>query len=176
MISYREAVQSDWENIALLHAKSWQENYRGSMSDDYLDNVVIEERKAVWEKRFAKPNEKQLIILAEENRSLIGLSCIFLESDPKYGALLDNLHVRSDYKRKGIGKILLKKSAKLLMAKSDESSLYLWVLTKNSGAIDFYEKVGGTRHDTKAWKTPDNRSNDTYRYVWNDLEKLSNLE
>jgi len=175
IITYREAVPADWESIAELHALSWQINYRGSMSDHYLDNLVIDERKQVWKKRFDTVNDKQLTILAEQNGQLVGLSCIFLDADPLHQAMLDNLHVHPDSKRQGIGKILMKKSADLILQKSNNTNMYLWVLTTNSKAISFYESVGGTRHDTKVWPTPDNQSNDTFRYVWNDLEKLVNL-
>jgi len=174
MISYREAISSDWENIALLHARSWQLHYRGSMTDDYLDNQVVDERKSVWKKRFEEPNDKQLVTVVESDNLLIGLLCVFLDANVTYGALLDNLHVHPNYMRQGIGKVLMKKSADLAL-QHNQISMYLWVLTGNENAIQFYESVGGIRHDTVTWKTPDNTSGDTYRYVWNDLKKLSNL-
>jgi hypothetical protein len=33
MIDYRPAVSSDAEAVALLHARSWRENYRGAFTD-----------------------------------------------------------------------------------------------------------------------------------------------
>lgn len=174
MTTYRDATPDDWENIAELHALSWQLNYRGSMSDNYLDNHVVAERKSVWKQRFATVNEKQLTILAEQNNQLVGFSCIFLDDDATHGALLDNLHVRTESKRQGIGKVLMKKSAELVLKERSNQSMFLWVLTNNQNAIKFYETLGGIRHDMKP--NPDCRNKDTYRYVWDDLEKLANLQ
>lgn len=176
MIKYRLAKNSDWAGIATLHAKSWQENYRGSMTDDYLDNHVVAERREMWAKRFNNPNEKMQTIVAENQGEIIGLSCMFLDADPEYGNYLDNLHVHLDYKRKGIGKKLMKKSAELLLQKGINLPLYLWVIIENNNAIRFYEDIGGVRKDQHLWKMPDNGSVNTYRYVWYDLEKLANLE
>lgn len=145
------------------------------MSDDYLDNQVVSERKRVWKKRFEQPNDKQKVILAENDDTLVGLSCVYLDTDETYGSLLDNLHVHHDYMRKGIGKMLIKKSTEQVLNHDEHSSMYLWVLIQNINAIKFYEAIGGIRNETKAWRTPDNSNPDTYRYVWNDLKVLSNV-
>jgi len=175
MISYRIAETKDWKSLAALHALSWQENYRGSMSDDYLDNKVVEDRMSVWEKRYENPAENMVSILAEEENDLLGFSCIYLNDDEKYGSLLDNLHVQPKLKRKGIGKSLMAKSAQLLLDKKTNTPLYLWVITRNANAIKFYKSVGGVQEDLKPWPMPDGGQVDTYRYVWYDIKKLSNL-
>lgn len=160
------ATPDDWEEIALLHARSWQENYRGALSDDYLDNQVIDERKKVWKERFSKVDTNQITILAKDENKLVGLSCIFLNHDEQYGALLDNLHVHKDYKRLGIGKVLMDKSISAVNDKTSGSDLYLLVLTQNHGAVRFYESVGGKRMETKTWETSDGSTNETYLYLW----------
>ena len=175
MITYRKANKSDWENIAMLHARSWQLHYRGIVTDEYLDNQVIAERKKVWKKRFEQTNDKQKVILAEQKDNLVGLSCVYLDADKHYGALLDNLHVHQEHMRNGIGKTLMIKSAEVVHQHNQNSSMYLWVLTKNEQSIKFYEAMGGVRHDTKAWKTPDNTHPETYRYVWDNPLILSRI-
>jgi len=175
MILYRNAERKDWRNIAQLHAHSWKIHYRGIVTDDYLDNHVENERKEVWRKRFEQPNKKQITILAEEEEKLIGFTCVFLDADETYGTLLDNLHVHPDRMRHGIGKVLMIKSAESIIKIKSNTSMYLWVLTANEKAISFYEKLGGARHETHKWKTPDNTNPETYRYVWDDLSKLSKL-
>lgn len=161
------ASPDDWESIALLHAQSWIENYRGIVSDEYLDNQVVNERKEVWLKRFSKPNPNQITELVLHENKLVGFSCTFLNHDKKYGALLDNLHVHNDYKRLGIGKQLMNSCFKYLRDKNADTGLYLLVLAENSEAIKFYDKMGGLRMETRAWETPDGGSYDTHLYHWN---------
>ena len=37
MLVFRSATEKDAKGIAALHAKSWQQNYRGTFSDYFLD-------------------------------------------------------------------------------------------------------------------------------------------
>ena len=107
MITYQIAIPSDLENIAQLHAKSWQENNRGILADDYLDNKVQGERLEVWTKRFTYPSDNQHIITAKEKGALLGFTCLFGGKDSKYGTYLDNLHIGKKWHGKGIGQQLM---------------------------------------------------------------------
>ncbi|MGB5274909.1 MAG: hypothetical protein WBN39_12710, partial [Flavobacteriaceae bacterium] len=78
MLVLREPTASDAGNIALLHAKSWQQNYRGALSDSFLDHEVFSERSEVWAKRFKVANPKQLITLAELDGAMVGFGCAYL--------------------------------------------------------------------------------------------------
>ena len=172
MVQYRLANQYDQLKIAQLHAKNWQESYRNAFTEDYLINRVMADRMAVWQKRFEKPNPNQHIILVEENNELIGFSCTYLKEDPIYGALLDNLHVSKNYKGKGIGKELMKCSAQWVYENNPVSKYYLWVLEKNTAAIDFYERLGGQQTESISEKMPDGEMAHVFRYVWIDLKLL----
>ena len=172
MIQYREATPSDYIKIAQLHAESWQINYRGMWADEYLDGPVLEDRLSVWEKRFGQPESKRFILLAEEGESLVGFACSFLDDDPKFGALLDNLHVAADFKRRGIGRDLLMASAKWVNRRRPESAFYLWVLEANLPAIRFYEKLGGIIYETVQMPTPYGAFFPTIRFVWPDTSRL----
>lgn len=50
---YREAEATDADKIATLHAESWKRAYRGHLSDAYLDGPIEDERRSVWQARFA---------------------------------------------------------------------------------------------------------------------------
>ena len=175
MINFRIAVENDWKNIAALHALSWQVNYRGSMTDDYLDNRVIEERASYWKKLYDAPPKNMTTIIAEENNDLLGFSCLYFNADPTYGTYLDNLHVQPHLRKRGIGKKLMAKSAEVMLEKNLAQSLYLWVIVKNIEAIKFYDRIEGAQEDIHKWDMPDGGKVDTYRYVWYDIEKLSKL-
>ena len=87
MLSFRNARKEDAENIAKLHAKSWQSAYKGILSDEYLANNVLKNRLETWQKRFENPKENQYIILVKENDILLGFVCIFGNQDTEYGSL-----------------------------------------------------------------------------------------
>jgi ribosomal protein S18 acetylase RimI-like enzyme len=170
-ITYRTATPTDATAIARLHARSWQENYRGSWKDEFLDHEVIPNRLEVWKKRFERPNEQQYVLLAEDQGNLCGFACTFLDYDPHWGAFMDNLHVSSSHQRKGIGQTLMRKSIERIIQHDPASKLYLWVLQANESAIRFYEKNGGKRVEETLYNNPDGGQSPIFRYVWDDLNK-----
>jgi hypothetical protein len=98
---YREATSKDSEQVALLHARSWKENYRGILREEYLNHEVEQDRLKVWRERLEHPKDNQYILLAEDNNIICGLACVYANHDPVWGSLLDNLHVLSTYKGQG---------------------------------------------------------------------------
>lgn len=166
MIQYKEATASDLEQIAQLHATSWQVHYRDSFSDHYLDGPVFEERLKVWQERFEKPNPKQKILLAKDADHLCGFICYYLDHHPDYGALIDNLHVKPAFQGNGIGKTLMQKAAINIAQNQEPDHYYLYVLVKNSSAIDFYKRLGGRIDGLELFKNPDGEQSEVYRVIW----------
>lgn len=172
MITYREATTDDAEQIAQLHSLSWQQNYRGIWRDEFLNGPVVENRRAVWQNRLSQPTPNQHIIVAEHLGTICGFACLYTDDDPIWGTLLDNLHVHSDQKGRGVGTMLIKSAARWAHAKNPEAGFYLWVLPQNTNARNFYEKLGATNHELVSHETPDGGLSDAYRYVWPDVTKL----
>ena len=52
-ISLVAASAQDLEPIALLHARSWRNTYRGIVPDEFLDQVADSDRRKFWAARFA---------------------------------------------------------------------------------------------------------------------------
>ena len=102
----------------------------------------------------------------------------FLDDDPAWGALLDNLHVAYDRKRGGVGTRMLSLTARTVLAERPGSSLYLWVLEKNAGARAFYDARGGTCVESRPVLAPGgdparlNGSPVGLRYAWPDPATL----
>lgn len=172
MVSFRKAVQTDYENIARLHATSWQQNYRGTFSDHFLDVTVLPERLAVWKTRCAYPSENQCILLAEEEGLLLGFCCAYINQSPQYGTYLDNLHVSDKAKGKGLGTLLILNLSKEIKARNGVHSMYLWVLENNKGAIDFYNKLNGRGGIPVQSNGIGDRPFWQIRYVWDNLDAL----
>ncbi len=117
-------------------------------------------------------NPLHYVILSEDHGELCGFSCIVAEHDSRYGALLDNLHVLPGYQGEGIGRNLMKKSAKWLNQEYPDSSMYLWVFEKNIKARNFYNKLGGDHIETITTEQVDGSKASICRYVWNDVTML----
>jgi ribosomal protein S18 acetylase RimI-like enzyme len=97
---------------------------------------------AVWTERLREPDPRRCTILAG-NGSLVGFANTFFDDDPKWGALLDNLHVADGHKRQGIGARLLALTAEVIIERPRSTGLYLWVLEQNVAAQAFYQARGG---------------------------------
>ncbi len=142
-VRLREATAVDAESIALLHAESWRAHYRGAYSDEYLEGPVYAERVEVWRTRMTSPPPNQYVVVAVQDGALAGFACAYGAEDERWGSLLDNLHVRVDRHRSGIGRRLVMDVAQWCAARYPAQGLYLWVLAQNAGARRFYERIGG---------------------------------
>ena len=129
--------------MADLHADSWRRHYRGAYSDAYLDGDVVTDRRSVWQERLGRPSAPAVTILAEGGGSLLGFIHVVFDHDPRWGSLVDNLHVRAASKRSGIGRQLMAAGAAAVLERSDDGRMYLWVLEQNTAAQAFYTALGG---------------------------------
>ena len=173
MYNFQPASKTDLQAIAQLHTRSWRLNYRGMLSDDYLDNEVENDRIQVWQERLANPSDKQLILLAKREHQLLGFACAYLDKDEVWGSYLDNLHVAQELQSQGIGKQLMEKVALWVKEKSRNNKLYLWVLAENIKAIKFYKRHGGSIHPEIQDTMPDGRIGNIVRVTWADAALLS---
>ena len=169
-ITYRPATVADADRIAVLHARSWQQTYRGIMPDEFLNNEVDAERLEIWQERFAEQPPDRHIIVAEGGNQLVGFACVFMDSDPVYGALLDNLHVAKPGKGRGIGRSLIKQAAEWVQQQDPASPFYLWVYEQNHPARVFYDGLGAVNHEA----VPGDYGV-VLRYGWPDTQKLTKL-
>ncbi|TMF73213.1 MAG: GNAT family N-acetyltransferase [Chloroflexi bacterium] len=144
MIRYRDAMREDATTIATLHAESWRVTYRGSYRDEFLDGPVFQDRMGVWNKRLSMPAPNQFVVLAEEEGLVVGFACAYGRDDEQWGSLLDNIHVRRQQHRQGVGTGLASEVARWCRANYTDCGLYLWVIAQNHQARRFYERLGAT--------------------------------
>lgn len=167
-MTFRNAEMTDAAAIAALHAQSWQVNYRNSMSADYLENVAPQERLDVWTARMNNPLPTRWILLAEEDGELLGFICLERDQDQRWGALVDNLHVNGNYQGRGIGRQLMRQGVEHLRKNATSTNFYLWVLTDNTQAIEFYQRVNGRQVGPAETHVLAGNEVAVYRYVWEE--------
>jgi ribosomal protein S18 acetylase RimI-like enzyme len=171
-LQFRLAGPADAEAIAALHADSWRRHYRGAYSDAFLDGDVVADRLAVWTDRLKEPDAGRHTIVAERGGGLIAFAHIAFDEDETWGALLDNLHVANEHKRRGVASRLLALSAQAVIERG--TGLYLWVLEQNVDAQAFYEARGARRVGRALTSPPGgvagrlNGSPVKLRYAWTD--------
>jgi GNAT superfamily N-acetyltransferase len=144
------------------------------LPDAFLDHEVFADRAALWEQRFNDPDEQlvPVTMVAELNGEIVGFVHSIAEEDPEWGTLLDNLHVRHDAMRLGIGTRLMAETAAWLEERSSTSGLYLWVLEKNAPARRFYDALEG-RVAGSGFSREGGASTAALRYSWPRLGQLS---
>jgi ribosomal protein S18 acetylase RimI-like enzyme len=159
--------------VAALHADSWRRHYRGAYSDAFLDGDVLDDRRAEWGRRLRQPDDRTRTLLLEDgDGQLIGFAHVVFDADPTWGALLDNLHVRSARKRQGLGSGLLSATARIVVERG--TGLHLWVLEQNVAAQSFYEAHGARRVERALTSPPGGvasrlqGSPAKLRYAWSD--------
>jgi GNAT superfamily N-acetyltransferase len=168
-MTIRMAQPADADEVAQLHARSWHTAYRGILSDEFLDGPLLADRLALWRARFAEANRTdQIVLVDEEAGNMRGFACAFLDADPDWGTLLDNLHVVPDRKGKGLGRQLMAAVASQILRRN-RTQLHLWAFEQNHAARRFYERLGGVVTTSHTELAPDGREVNAVRYCWSDL-------
>ncbi|PSW22046.1 GNAT family N-acetyltransferase [Photobacterium sanctipauli] len=168
------ATINDAENIAHLHATSWQGIYQGLLNSDYLKDGVFSERGELWQTRFTSPQPNQRVYIATLNNQLCGFICIYLDQDKAWGTLIENLHVNPSFKGQGIGRTLLHHAAKQASAQANIDGMYLEVLAGNTSAQAFYQYLGAYEAKAQQWQAPEGSTVDEFVYRWDSITTLLN--
>ena len=172
VIELKPAQFSDHPAIANIHAQSWQNNYRNILSDLFLDKEVEKERLVFWHNRFLSSPATQQVTLATTNQNIVGFSCLYLDYDPHYGTLLDNLHVVQGFQNYGIGKLLIQNCAGTILKKAKTPKMHLLVYEANVNARKVYEHLGASHVYTVKKITEDKTEARVCQYLWDDVSSL----
>ncbi len=136
-VRIRPATADDKPAIAAIHAASWKTAYRGDLPDAFLDTEVDAAMAAAWAETDWTDGDVVLLAEDPEPFAFIAIWC-----GPDHPApYIDNLHTLPDRRSQGIGGRLMAAARDLLA--NGRNGAYLWVLSSNSRATDFYLRLGG---------------------------------
>lgn len=152
-------ADGDAEELAAMHVQVWREAYTGMIAQDYLDAMVVDDRRiAHWRKRIGVANAQEYAGGAELRRvsrlarhvptgRIAGFCQVGAARDenPPVAQELGVLNVLATYHGTGV-------AGQLVAATLGDVAAYLWVVDRNARAIAFYRKLGfeldgGRKHD-----------------------------
>lgn len=139
----RMATINDIDGIAHVHVESWKTTYKGIISDAYLSNISINDRKARWERRFSKLTSDEIIYVIEEDEHILG----FLHGGKnreivnEFETEIYALYLLEEAQGKGYGRQLINHFIKYMKSRSYHTMM-VWALEKNA-SIHFYRRLGG---------------------------------
>ena len=118
-----------------VHCTSWQEAYRGIVSDRYLDTMTVEATTA------RARNFPDNTLVAKDKDNVVGFAVYgpSRDEDLKDAGEIDAIYVLSEYYGRKVGYRLMNEAISRL---SEYKTIFLWVFEKNERAIDFYHKYG----------------------------------
>ena len=131
----RSARPEDLPAIAAIQTANWREVYADTMPRHYLEHEIEDDLMGHWTGMDLKPED--LVLVADED-GVVGFIAVWCRPD----AFIENLHVKSTARGRGIGAELLRETARRLSAQGHKST-YLWVVQGNHRALKFYERMGG---------------------------------
>ena len=133
----------------------------------------MNERLTYWKNKLQHPPSNQKVRVALHNNRIVDFACCLIGDDPVDGTLLDNLHVGSEIRGSGIGKLLLNDAVSGWLENNHENKFYCWVLKQNFQARYFYEKMGAINKEVIPLENPDGiTSSMTCRYVWLNVDLI----
>jgi ribosomal protein S18 acetylase RimI-like enzyme len=144
-LNIREAVASDYESLCVLFDEG------DALHRENLSWVFQKPRGAVRERDYVLgliADEAVGFFVAQVRDRLVGLICVLIRESSEIPifvrrrhAVVDNVVVKREFQRTGIGRALMEKAHEWAVAEEAESiELNVWEF--NQEAIEFYKMLG----------------------------------
>jgi ribosomal protein S18 acetylase RimI-like enzyme len=143
-VRIREATPQDAEAIAGIHVRAWQTAYRGQLSDDYLDQLRVDERLDMHRAALEAPPAEYRMWLAERAERPIGFAVTGKSQDADAQdrtAEFFAIYLEPEQLGTGVGRALFEHAVDDLRERGYRTAT-LWVLETNERARRFYEIAG----------------------------------
>ena len=169
-ITIRNAVSGDVPQIAKVHVESWQRSFTGIAPAEFLQNMSVEKREKVFEKRLEE-NGYRMLVADDKMHGVVGFIDFGKPDFDNFGydARIYSFYFLPEFQRRGLGTKLFKACVKKV-ADDGYGSVCLDTL-KSSPYRGFYDKQGGrvVAYDKHLLGK---QVFETVIYGWNDLRKV----
>ena len=132
----------DSDQIGSLLVETWKHAYKGIMQQSVLDNLSVEKRSEGWKRVLEKGPEVYVLRNGLEILGVVQI-CKFRGEIARYSGFseIPVLYLKPKVIGQGFGSMLLSYAHERYTVLEAEG-VVLWVLEKNTRAIDFYGKHG----------------------------------
>jgi len=165
-VRIREGEPKDAEAIAGIHVRSWQEAYRGQLTDDYLDGLTVKDRLELHRYALEQPPPEYRMWVAEDGGRILGFAVTGrsedADADERTGELYA-IYLEPERVGTGLGRTLFEHAIGDLRERGYRT-VTLWVLQTNERARRFYEVAGWSTDGVAASERVDCEMRPTVRY------------
>ncbi len=145
-VTIRRATPDGADDIADVHARSWQVAYRGLLPDELIKQTVAGRQARAERSRDRLTDEKspRRVSVAVDGGNIVGMAVIGPSRDPEAGPTtgeLKAIYLAPEAMGRGIGGALLERAVADLGDRGF-TDVMLWVLRDNRRARRFYEAAG----------------------------------
>ncbi len=170
-MTIRKATSNDAPAIATVQVRTWHVAYAGLLPQEHLDRRTVALRTAQWNDRL-RSGEEAIFVACDPRGTVVAFATGLASSEPVEGfdGEIGAIYVLPEAQGQGLGKRLLRAASAALRAKGFQSA-WLRVLSDNTPARRFYEKLGAEI----VCETTEEIDGFLYRehfYGWRDLTKL----
>ena len=168
----RAAGPADADALAALHNRVWQTAFADLAPAEALQKLDLKSREAKWRRLLAEPAADQLVLMAEDDGTLVGMAATGASDDPAFGgrAEIHSVYVDLGQQGRGIGETLLRGLARHLNAVGRDAAA-LDVVEGNDGAARLYQRLGAREIARTIDAGPIWKSRNII-YAWDSLDPL----
>jgi GNAT superfamily N-acetyltransferase len=173
-MSVRRATVDDAEAFERIRIETWQSTYRGLLPDAILDGMRPNVERRTERLRELSASSAEFCFVAEIAGEVVGfaIGCPERTGDPTYKGEVAAIYVLPAHQGKGLGRALIRESARELAAHG-MTSLLIWVLRENRIGRAFYEHLGGVPRREKPVEMPGfPEGHVEVAYCWDDTAAL----
>lgn len=141
---FRLADPGDADEIALVHARSWEAAYLGMLPHEVLTGLVAAQGADFWRRVLTSAQRADAVAVAEFGDAVVGFVSFgpLRERIPGYRGEFYALYVLPEAQGCGIGTGLVARAARTLVRWRAIGAV-VWVLEENRAARRFYERLDG---------------------------------
>ena len=147
-MAIRAAQVTDAETIAQVQVRTWQATYRGFMPDAFLDGLQVADRQEANARILQRSDPAAGSFVGTVDGVVRGFIHVgparhdFGDADPLHGwGELQGIYVAPDAQGLGLGHAL-EAEGRVSLQRAGFTRAYLWVVTGNTGAEQFYAARG----------------------------------